>query len=170
VVWFNVGGTLYPRCILTYTTADSVVVDTAVDLSAAAAGYAFSWKRHACGTGASDGWVSIEGLRDVMVGLQFGRAVDDGNGIILRLEGSKYTPDGYNHITQLWPTDKVVSDVATTQAFNGTGITDNLWIAVPVYVDRVRVLVEFHTADDGNDLTTNSENLTFWVAGMSEGR
>jgi hypothetical protein len=169
-MWIKVGETWYPRTILTYTDADNVVVDEAIDLSGDATGYAFQWRKHVCGTTAADGWISLDNMTDVTIILNFGQVVDDTNGVILRVEGSPDTPDGYNHVHQLWPTDKTVSGAATTQTFDGTGITDNLRIQVPIPIQRVRILVEFHTADDGNDLTTNSENLTFMVFGQYQGR
>jgi len=168
-LWIKDGPTTYARTILTYTDADNIVVDEALDLSADAAGYAFRYKNHVCGTGASAGWISLDQMSSVTVMLSFGQMVSDGDYIHLRLEGSPDSADGYDDINQLWPTDKVISDTATLQIFDGTGITDNLWIEIPAAVHKIRVLVEFVVADDGNDLTTNSENLTFQVFGQYEG-
>lgn len=169
-LWVKVGQTTYARTILTFTDTDTIVVDEALDLSGDATGYAFNYRKHICGTTAADGWISLDNMTDVTIVLSFGQVVSDGSYIHLRVEGSPDSSDGYDHIHQLWPTDKTVSGAATLQIFDGTGVSDNLMIHIPAPIQKIRVLAEFVVADDGDDLTTNSENLTFQVFAQYEAR
>ena len=58
---FNVGGRMTERYITTWTNADSIVVNLAIDLSGDSRGYTF-WHKHLyCGTGAGDGWWPVNG-------------------------------------------------------------------------------------------------------------
>lgn len=163
VMFITVAAVQYPRGVLTYTDTENIVVDEAIDLSAA--DYPFTWRRNNCGTAVTDGWVNIGGMDDVTVGIFLKQYVGDGNGIDFRLEGTVQTPDGTTNIVQLWPTDKTVDGAATVQNILNTGITANIFINVQEPIDQIRLGMFHNTADDGADLTTNAEQITAVVFG-----
>lgn len=160
-------GQIDPRGILTYTDAANIVVDEAIDLSAA--NYNISWRNHVCGTAVTSGWVSMAGLSEVSIGIMLKQYVGDGNGLDVRVEGTIETPDGTTNLIQLWP-DKTVAASASVQNFTAAGIATNLIVNITAPVQKVRVGAFHNTADDGNDLTTNAEQLTVVLYGEQEGR
>jgi len=174
IVFLNVGGVLYPRGIVTYTDSENIVVDEAIDLSAS--DYPITWKNTVCGTGVTNGWISTAGLEQATVGFFIKQFVGDTNGLRARLEGTVLTPDGTTNIVQLWPATKVIATAATTQLFQTggvdptAGITSNLFINITSAVQAVRVGMYHATADDGNDLTTNAEQITVVLFGAKGGR
>ena len=56
------------RVIVTNADADTITVDTNIDLSA---GYTWSYKSITCGTSVADGWITVAGFPTVMLGFQY---------------------------------------------------------------------------------------------------
>jgi len=59
VIQIQVGRTIVKRTVVTVTSAASIDVDTAVDLSGDAAGYSWVWWKEVCGTAVTDGWIPV---------------------------------------------------------------------------------------------------------------
>jgi len=72
---FVIKGVKYYRVVMTRTSADEVVVDTAIDLSAIATGYPFTYRVRACGTTIADGWFPVAGYKGLTALLQIGQMV-----------------------------------------------------------------------------------------------
>jgi len=170
VIFISIGGVLYPRGIVTYTDSENIVVDEAIDLSAA--DYPITWKKNNCGTAVTSGWISTAGLEQATVGFFVKQFVGDTNGLDVRIEGTVVTADGTTNVVQLWPSGKTVAGAATVQSFSTggvdptAGITSNLFVNITAAVQEVRVGMFHNTADDGNDLTTNAEEITVILFGL----
>jgi len=61
-------GTFENRVVVTNADADTITVDTAIDLSA---GYVWYYKSLACGTGVLNGWVDVSDARTVSLTMQY---------------------------------------------------------------------------------------------------
>ncbi len=161
-IYLTSGGVIYPRSILTYTDVDTLVTDEALTAS----GAKVSWRKHNCGTGVTNGWISTRGINNITIGFFLTQYVGDGNGLDMRVEGTVETPDGTTNVVQLWPTDKTVGGAATVDNFTTAAIASNLFINVNAPVSMIRIGVLHNTADDGNDLTTNAEQVTAVLYGQ----
>jgi hypothetical protein len=155
----------YPRGILTYTDTENIVVDEAIDLSAS--DYKITWRENKCGTAATDGWLDASNLINISVFFYLTQYVGDGNGLDVRIEAIVLTPDGTENLVQVWP-DKAVAAGASVQNFTTAGITSNLIVNITAPVQRIRVGVLHNTADDGNDLTTNAEQISAVLFGYRQ--
>jgi hypothetical protein len=161
-------GSITPRSIVTASSSTSVVVDEAIDLSAD--NYNITWRNDVCGTAVTSGWISTAGLSNVTIGFFLTQYVGDGNGLDVRIEGTVETSDGTTNIVQLWPTGKTVGGAATVQNFTTAGIATNIFVNITAPVQKVRVGAFHNTADDGNDLTTNAEQITVALYATREAR
>lgn len=73
------------RYVLTRASADQITVNTAIDLSIPTTGYTFHWRKKVCGTGASDGWVPVAGLKGSMFTWEAAQS-DAGGGVKVKVE------------------------------------------------------------------------------------
>ncbi len=110
----------------------------------------------ASGTAATDGWVTkgkAEALGVFMGISQIGVT----GGIDFRIEGRFINDDAtYTTAAVLWPADGGKNKTA------GDGTDDEIQL-VPDEVSQIRVGIKIGTNDDGNDLTTNLEEVTVVV-------
>lgn len=155
----------YPRGIVTYTDTENIVVDEAIDLSGS--DYPISWRENVCGSGTTAGWLDTSNLSNMSVFFYLTQYVGDGNGLDVRIEGIVMTPDGIENLVQVWP-EKTVGAVASVQNFTVAGIRTNLIVNITAPVQRLRVGVLHNTADDGNDLTTNAEQISAVLYGYRQ--
>lgn len=63
-------GTTYTLNVVTNADADTITVDTAVNLDIDG-GYVWSWKDLTCGTAATNGWISVADAASVIMTIQF---------------------------------------------------------------------------------------------------
>lgn len=133
------------RYVVTRTDADNIVVDSAVNLGTAGATFVF-WKR-SCGTAATDGWVDVTGQH-----AQFSIGITQMvvTGFITYQVECRTSNASYSSI--------VIVDTANISAASPVvGNPHTTDILVPYASCRVGLLI--NSADDGNDLTTNLEQV-----------
>ena len=153
------------RLVIARASADSITVDTAIDLSALTGGYTFGFYHVIVGTGADgDGWFHVGDLTSMGIALQIDQMVVTG-GIDVRVE-CKAAAIGAAPI-QVWPYC-LIGVCGTYQNISGTaGIADRGAIGTDVgWQEECRVGLKIHTADDGGDLTTDREQVTIAFSGI----
>lgn len=69
------------RIITAKASGDSVTVNTAIDLSAAAAGYSFTWRQSVGGTAATSGWFDVSNVADATITVQYDQGDLDSLGV-----------------------------------------------------------------------------------------
>jgi hypothetical protein len=111
----------------------------------------------ASGTAAGDGWMVKAYNAHMGVSME----LDQGNvtgGVDFRIEARFVNDDGstYSDAIAIWPADGAKNKTA----FDGT--EDEIQL-VPDHVYQIRVGIKIGTADDGNDLTTNLEQISVIV-------
>lgn len=153
IVWINVAGATYERRIDTKTSADEVVLNTAIDLSADADGYTFSWFDSTSTTGDSC-WIPVRAFSDWI----FTAAVEQisvTGGIDVALQCKPYG-SGAAAITA-----SSVTNVTTA------GIAGRImYYSAPGFrPDACRVVVKIGSADDGADTGADAEQINVYFTG-----
>lgn len=152
------------RYVTARASADSITVNSAISL--AAAGSAFSWMKVTCGTGASNGWINMSAYAGKKLSLEITQMVATG-GVDFKFECRDNTAVSTVH--QVYPGE---TDACGTNATLSSGIcnvataTTGTWDLVfspEEQWDACRVGVLIHTADDGDDLTTNAEIINIYA-------
>lgn len=150
--------------VLTVVDGDNITVDPAVDWSGG-----FSWRfwKSRCGTGDSDGWISVANAKTVSLGLQY----DQGNltgGVKARWECRGSGLGALPVI--LYPNEGATCEGGTLTAgfceFASASITAGRLTVVdgtPAY-SSCRVGLAFVTDDSGGDAGANLERVTASVA------
>jgi len=79
----KIGGDAVPtyRLITAKASGDSITVNTAIDLSADASGYFFTWRKYVGGTTATSGWFDVSGLSDINITVQYDQGDLDALGV-----------------------------------------------------------------------------------------
>jgi hypothetical protein len=79
----KIGGDATPtyRIITAKASGDSVTVNAAIDLSADATGYFFTWRKYVGGTAATSGWFDVANLTDVSITVQYDQGDLDALGV-----------------------------------------------------------------------------------------
>lgn len=110
----------------------------------------------ASGVAAGDGWM-IKGYNEYMsVAMEMDQGVVTG-GVDFRIEARMLNDDAtYTDAIAIWPADGAKNKTA----FDGT--EDEIQL-VPDHVYQIRVGIKIGSADDGNDLTTNLEQISVVV-------
>jgi hypothetical protein len=154
-------GTTDTRVIVTYTNAANVVVDTAVDWST---GFFFRYYRQICGTGATDGWISVGGYADKNMVFSI-EQMNVVGGIDVRWE-CKGDSIASNPVI-VYPTTASTCPGGTlgTNVCNYTtaGITSRLGVVAYEPWTACRIGVLIHTSDDGGDTGVNEEQINGYV-------
>lgn len=129
------------RYVVTRTSADSIVVDSAIDLSG---GHTFKYRNVSCGTASTSGWVPVNGVTAGNFQLSVSQITTDTAGISYKVECKM---DGGDPTVIVGPTT-----VLDTVAAYGV-VWYEPW-------DYCRFGFKIVTADDGTDTTTAKEILT----------
>ncbi len=156
LLWFNIASADAPTAGATptfrYLTAkasdDSATIDSVVTV--AAAGVGFQYLNRSCGTSASSGWFSVSGWTAGTALLEISQIVTT-SGIDYQLECKHAYP---------WAT--AVAVLTNTAAVTAAGTVPLVW-SEPY--DYCRVGIKLDSTDDGNDLTTNTEQIFITVVG-----
>lgn len=134
VLLINAGLYQYVRSIVTYTSAASIVVDEALDITG---GASFSWYNLACGTAVTSGWVDVAPGTDKTLTVQYNAGnLTDGLDVLwqCRTAGPDAQP------IQVYPASGVMN-LPTAGAAIGTGLV------IYEQWSSCRVGLAFHTAD-----------------------
>lgn len=144
------------RAIAVATSASAVVVNSAWDIENGGTGYTFSYFDQTCGTGATDGWVDVEGNSQVEVTFAM-EQVNVTGGVDLQIQCRK---SGLNpQAVQVFPSCTTGS-CDTYQNYTTAGIASSTTVVDTASWSQCRVGLKIGSADDGGDLTTNAERLT----------
>jgi hypothetical protein len=155
----SVGDQIFVNGNVRYITAKasgaSITVNAAVNIENSGAGYPFQWNKRSCGTTAADGWMSVAGTTEITVKIQVDQVVVTG-GVNVTIQCRDNTHDTVPFTIYPDPNDTSTEECHT---LNFTAVAACAYI-VPGSWDSCRVGVEIGTADDGDDLTTNAEDIT----------
>ena len=156
VLIFSVKGTREERVIVTWTDADNVVLNRAINLhqeiTGSSNGVTFAWRQLTCGTTAESGWMNVAGLPVVSFSIDIDQMNVTGN-IDVRVECRDL---GAN----LSPQQIFLDAVATAGIPTGRLKRTLNW--TPYAQCRVGTKL---TTDDGGDLTTNAEQVSIAMQG-----
>lgn len=164
-VVFSSLGKQYTRTAVAVASGTSMTIDTATDLSTsggAVGGYEVSYRNITCGSGAENGWFSIAELRGLAAPtIDFNITQQNTTGgIDVRVQCR--SADANALAVQVLPALTPPAVTATYLNYTGTG---GFKLAVPEKEDQCRVLMLIHTNDDGNDATTNREQVSVTLSG-----
>lgn len=143
------------RYITAKASGASITVNSALNIENSGSGYPFTWNDVACGTAITDGWISVSDASEVTVKIQVDQLNATG-GINAKIQ----CKDNNQDITvyQIYPDP---NDTSTQECHTMvyTAVKACAYI-VPGTWDACRVSLDIVTADDGDDLTTNAEDIT----------
>jgi hypothetical protein len=155
------GGESYTKTIVTRTSSTSIVVNNTIspDVTANLVNATFTYKKLACGTGNNSGAFGVP-YRSFTVVIQLDQIV-----VTDYIDFKLYCrAAGASKWIQQAP---VVTPPATSAtAYQPTAAW---WVAIDasgLVRSECRVGMAINTADDGNDLTTNSEQVSIYVLGL----
>lgn len=156
ILYFEIKGFVEERVIVTATDNDNTVLNRTINLHAentgVAAGVTFRWRKVACGTTATDGWMEVSALPVVKFEINIDQMVVTGN-IDVRVECQSFG-------AVLSPTQIFLDAIATAGIPSGRIVRQLNWTPF----DQCRVGLKL-TTDDGNDLTTNLEQISIIFTG-----
>ncbi len=142
------GGAPTYRYLTAKASDDSATIDTAVLVGAT--GVPFQYLNRSCGTTASSGWFSVSGWTAGTALLEISQIVTT-SGIDYTLECKHAYP---------WAT--AVTVLTNSAAVTAAGTVPLVW-SEPY--DYCRVGIKLDSTDDGDDLTTNTEQIFITVVG-----
>jgi hypothetical protein len=145
---FNVKGQLLERLVTAKADADSVTVNSAIDLSA---GYSYTYKRRYFGPDTEDGWISVAGFS----GVAFLVDVDQMNGTGGITTSAECRIAGPLAIVHQVGTDNITA--AGSKVY-----TVDLRLAA---YDQCRIGIRWATNDDGSDTGSAQEQVSVAFAG-----
>jgi hypothetical protein len=162
LVWATISGQRTGRYVSARASAASMTVDTAWTLPAA--GVTLRKQSVACGTAATSGWVAVDGASMLVFSVDL-KQVSLGTGAVgFKIEGmSLGSTTGV--VTNLWPGNDSTSakcDSGTYASGYCTFTTADTFTVSSAGVQRpmfVRLVAILTGTDDGNDLTTNLEQI-----------
>jgi len=160
-------GTTDLRVIITRTDAANIILNTTVTWSQTG-GVAWRWLKQTTGTAATNGWIDISGLDDVVMTVYMDQ-VNITGGLDMRWECRAAGPNSQAVI--VYPGESDGCGAAGTLGTNvcnltGTaGITSGLALVVSEPWSACRLGMFIHTADDGADTTTAREQITATLTG-----
>jgi hypothetical protein len=166
IIYFQTaGGAAIIRYVASNADDDTITVNAAVDLDVTG-GYAFSWLKVTCGTGATNGWIDIAGWERKKISLEITQMVATG-GVDFKFECRDNTTVSTAH--QVYPgesSDCGTNGTLTSGVCNVATSTTGTWDLVftpEEQWDACRVGIKIGSADDGDDLTTNKEIINMYV-------
>lgn len=134
------------RYVTARASADSITVDTAIDLSA---GYGFGWRTPTCGTAATSGQVPVSGFDAINFVGQIDQISVTG-GITYQVECRAEGPAA-TWVTIIGPTNK-------TAVWAGGNVAYEPWA-------WCRIGWKIGTADDGTDTGADAEKIAAYFTG-----
>ena len=143
------------RYVVTASSATSVVLDAAINLSANALGYPFTYRHISCGYSNSDGWVLVaHGHSDMpaSVGLSVDQASDTG-GVDWILEGK------YRDALLMQPTIFASGNLSSACIVGAPASTCNVVMPIADRSMMIRLGLRFGTTDDAVDTGTLKEKI-----------
>jgi hypothetical protein len=143
------------RTVVARASATSITVDAAVDLSATG-GYAFQYRVLSCGTGATDGWFGVSSLSATTVTIDITQIVATG-GIDVRIQCA--SGSNVAAARQVYPLLTPPAAGPTYLNFP-TATASGVAVEITGSWSRCRVGMKIGSADDGDDATTNREQVT----------
>lgn len=146
----------FTRTVITHASDTSIGVDSALNISTSAA---FSWRKMNAGTAITDGWFEV-GRRPVTIDIAFVQAVVTG-GIDLRVQCATTAGDGTIRARQVYPA--LTPPAAGPTYTNFTSFPNGISVIIPDPWDRCRVGLKIGSSDDGDDATTNREQISINV-------
>lgn len=141
------------RVILTRADADNVTVDTNIDITG---GTTFSYRSLQAGTGATDGWIPVNGFSLVTFAWQIKQS--DGTSIDVKVECEDFTSEFNPHSSQ---------NQAFTKNYTAYGCPANAcesFTLYPVNKDRCRLAFKINT--DTSDAGGNLEKISAQFVGQ----
>lgn len=148
-------GTTDTKVIITFTDNDTIVVDSAFTTTVTA--QSFNWYKTRCGTTDADGWIDVSAYAYKAITFEI-EQVNVTGGLDVRWDCKD--PDIGGNPVQVFPSC-TVGACNTVQNYSGVaGITSRTKLVINEPSGSCRIGVAIHTGDDGNDLTTNTEQLT----------
>ena len=146
------------RVVIAKASADSITVNSAWNLGTS---IPFGYRATVCGTAATSGWIDVSNYTNRSIVFSLVQVVATG-GIDVRVECMD--PGIGSQPVQVFPTCTTGS-CATVQNYTTAGLASSTKIVIPEPTAFCRVGILIHTADDGDDLTTNTEQITITFAG-----
>lgn len=138
-------GTVLERVVVTYTSADAIVLNAAINLTG---GYSFQYRTQRCGTQSTDGWIGVSQCENTLFVVDAEQLVMTG-GVVATV----YCKPNSDFITQ-------VSVGTNTFATATPGVwhllVDDPW-------DKCRLALDVGTSDDAVDTLTNAEIINAYV-------
>lgn len=132
------------RYVTARASADSITIDSAIDLSS---GYGFGFRRPTCGTTATDGWIPVLGFERINFVGQIDQ-LDVTGGIDYEVECKAEGPSA-TAVVIIGPTNK-------TTTWAGGNVAYEPWA-------YCRIGWKIGSADDGADTTTHAEKIAAYV-------
>ena len=146
------------RVVIARADADSITVNSAWNLGTSVP---FGYRSTVCGTAATSGMIDVSNYQNRSIVFSMPQ-VDATGGIDVRVE-CKDPGIGSNWV-QVFPACTTGS-CATVQNYATAGLASATKVVIPEPTAFCRVGMLIHTADDGDDLTTHTEQLTVTFAG-----
>jgi hypothetical protein len=152
-------GVVDARVIITFTDADTIVVNSAFTTTNTST--VFAWYDLQCGTAATDGWFDLAGVENKSITFQLDQ-INATGGVSARVE----CKDGAlgSLANQVFPSC-TTGACDTYQNYTTAGIASRTKVHLNEPETTCRVGLKIGTSDDGNDLTTNAEQVTITVLG-----
>ncbi len=155
----NAGATSL-RVVISKASSDQIVVNSVITLASTP----FQYYKTVCGTTAESGWIDVGNYVNRSIVFSIVQVAVTG-GIDVRVECRD--PGIGSPPVQIFPAC-TTGACATVQAYTGiAGITSTTKIVVPEPTSSCRVGILINSADDGGDLTTNTEQITITFAGRT---
>ena len=153
VLFFKIDNVTSTRYVTARASADSITVDTAINLSADASGYGFTFLKVVCGTTATDGWIPVTGWRFKKL-VSYIEQMNTTGGIDVRFECRDLTLD--TNVIQVYP-------ASGANNYTAAGITSGIAVVLEEPWDECRIGYKITTSDDGGDTGANQEQIHAYV-------
>lgn len=148
------------RVVISKASSDQIVVNAVITI----VNSPFQFYKHVCGTTAESGWIDVGNYVNRSIVFSIAQVAVTG-GIDVRVECRD--PGIGSPPVQIFPSC-TTGACGTVQAYTGiAGITSTTKIVIPEPTGSCRVGMLINSADDGGDLTTNTEQITITFAGRT---
>ncbi len=142
-------GAVTVRYVTARASGDSITVDASTTVTAAN----FTFLKVSCGTAVTDGWINVAGWKTKKISTYIEQMNVTG-GIDVRWECRDATID--SQIVQVYP-------ASGANNYTTAGITSGTSVVIEEPWDACRIGYKIGSADDGGDLTTNTEQIHAWL-------
>lgn len=164
IIWAVISGVKTSRVVTAKASADSITVDTAWTLPAT--GVSIRYQKATIG--ASSGWVAVDGAKFVTIAAAMDQGVFSTGGISFQIQGRFQAVSSQDNAVNLWPGQTAGGACGggtyasgyctfTTAGISSRFVYSTQGIVQPTFI---RLVMKLSGTDDGNDLTTNLEQVT----------